>query len=539
MPVGKSLQTKKSTLTPSFNEKPAPRDEQANEIVKVAEGGGIALIGTTGTRALSYIYSLALIWLLGAEKFGQFTLALAIVMFIGLLSTLGLPQGVIRFGSIEIETGGKAGVHQVVMSAFKVVIPASILLGLATFLGASFFANLIFHKPELTGILQILAISVPFVALLSTVMAATRSMKEMRWTAIVGIVQPLIALAAAIILVLIGMGTKGASYAYVASYVMGSALALFYYLRMIPKEDRKGEPYPLREMLKFSIPLSMTEWMHFANERTEIFFLGLLPGSVGVSMYKIAWSLAGLETLLRLSLEQILGPYSSELSHKSKIIQLGVLYKTTAKWGFTAALMIFLVYMLYGKEIMGIFDPSLASGGVVLLMLAFAQLFNEFTGACNTILIMSGRSDLTLMNTTILFGSSIALDWLLIPTYGVIGAGIAGGTTVILVNVLRVVEVWWTLHIHPFKLSFIKPVLAGVVAGGFFFLIHTYVYPESLVVDFIAAVLFCGAFLYGVFLLKLDPTDLVVVNAVKKKLLRLPFFKRVDGKLKSFRDPIV
>jgi len=530
-------QNKPKSRAASGSARASRKDEQASEIVKVAKGGGIALIGTTGSRGLTYVYSIALIWFLGAEKFGQYTLALAVVMFIGLISSLGLPQGVIRFGSIEAGKSGRSGVHQVVKSAFKVVIPASILLGAGTFFGASSLANLVFHKPELTVILQILAISIPFVAAQSTIAAATRALKEMRWTAIVGVAQPFIALVAAIVLILLGMGANGAAIAYVASYVLGSMLAMYFYTRMIPKEDRSGETYPLGRMVKFSVPLSMTEWMHFANERTEIFFLGLLPGSAGVSLYKIAWSLAGLETLLRQSLEQILAPYSSELSHHRKIEQLGSLYKTTAKWGFTSALMIFLLYMLYSKEIMGIFDPSLASGGGVLLMLGFAQLFNEFTGACNTILIMSGRSDLTLANTIILFGSSIALDWLLIPTYGVIGAGIAGGATVILVNILRVVEVWWTLRIHPFKLSFIKPLIAGEVSVAIFFAIHTYVYPESLVMDIIAAFLFCVVFLFGIYILKLDPTDMVVVKAIRGKLLRQPQLQKAFGSVKSSKHP--
>ncbi len=524
---------------PRKRSKKAAREEQAKELVNVAKGGSIAFIGTAGTRGLTYIYNFALIFFLGAESFGQFTLALAIIMFIGLISSAGLPQGIIRYGAIEANANGIAGTHQVVKTAFKVVVPVSILLGLATAFAASTIANLVFKKPELTQLLQILAISIPFMALQSTLLAATRALKVMRWTAIVGIVQPAIALVAGIILVKVGLGANGAAAAYAASYLLGTSLALFYYVRMIPKDQRKAEPYPLAHMLKFSVPLSMTEWMHFANERTEIFFLGFLPSAVGVSLYKVAWSLAGLETLLRQSLEQILAPYSSDLSHRRRISDLEVLYKTTAKWGFTAALMIFLVYMLYGKEIMGVFDPTLASGGGVLLMLAFAQLFNEFTGACNTILIMSGRSDLTLMNTVILFGSSIALDWLLIPRFGVVGAGIAGGATVILINILRVAEVWWTLRIHPFKLSFVKPLIAGEISAMLFFALHNYVYPESIVLDAIAAILFCVIFLYGVYLLKLDPTDLVVLSTMKQKLLKVPQLQKVFAVVRSRRNPVL
>jgi len=207
-----------------------------------------------------------------------------------------------------------------------------------------------------------MAISVPFVGLQSTFLAATRSMREMKYTSIVGVVQPLVALVLAFAFHLAGISLLGAVIAYVISFVIGTVLGLIFYLRMIPVEDRIAQPYPVGPMLQFSVPLSMNEWMHYANERTEIFFLGLLPGSVGISIYKIAWSLAGLETLLRLSLEQILAPYSSDLSHRKEISRLSILYKTTAKWGFTVALMVFLVYVVFGREVMGFFDQTLVSG---------------------------------------------------------------------------------------------------------------------------------------------------------------------------------
>lgn len=502
----------------SLNQDIPLKSDEERGIVDVARGGGISLLGNAGTKAITYFYNFALIWQLGAERFGEFTLAVTIVSFIGLVSNIGLPQGIIRYGAIEMLENGRSGVNQVMKSALKIIIPVCVLSAIALAFGAIGLSTLVFKKPELTPVFQVLAVGIPFVALQSTFLAGTRSMKEMKYTSIVGVIQPLIALVLAIILVALGMDVMGAAIAYNISYVVGSILALTFYLHMIPSKERRGGRYPLRQMIKFSVPLSMTEWMQYANERTEIFFLGLLPGAVGISIYKIAWSLAGLETLLRLSLEQILAPYSSDLTHRREITQLGSLYKITAKWGFTAALMIFLIYVLFGKEIMGFFDPSLVSGAWVLVALGAAQLFNEFTGACNTILIMSGRSWLTLMNTIVTFGVNIAMDWALIPTYGLVGAAIAGATTVVLLNVMRVIEVWVILKIHPWKWSFFKPALAGVITAGGIYLLNRYVMPESLVLDLIAILVFCVAFLWFIKILRLDKDDSLVISAMMHKI---------------------
>lgn len=516
----KKLQSQPEILKMPEIDNPPPDEGQEQNLVHVARGGGIAFIGTAGSRALNYIYSMALIWVLGAETFGQYTLALSVVTFVGLLASIGLPQGVIRYAAIESTSRGKAGVHQVVVTALKVVVPVSLVFMVLMAAGANGLANLVFKKPELTAMTIVLALSIPFMSLQSVFLAATRSMKEMKYTTIVQIIQPLIALLLAFLLVLLGMGAIGTALAFVVSYVAAAVLSLIYYLQTVPRIDRKGPRYPLWEMLKFSIPLSMTEWMHFTNERTEIFFLGFLPSAVGISIYKIAWSLAGLQNLLRLSLEQILAPYSSDLSHRREISQLESLYKTTAKWGFTAALMIFFVYVLFGKEIMGIFDPDLVAGAVILAILAFGQLFNEFTGAGNTVLIMSGRSDLSLLNTVILFVTSVGLDWLLIPRMEVLGAAIAGAVSLFVLNILRVLEVWWTLKIHPFKLSFIKPVIIGAAAAGIVFVFSRYTYSPSLLLDAAAAVGFCLLFGAGILLFRLDDEDKLVIAAMVQKFHR-------------------
>ncbi|MBN1314364.1 MAG: oligosaccharide flippase family protein, partial [Anaerolineales bacterium] len=217
----------------------APVTERpADNLLSVAKGGGVAFIGTAVARGLSYVYNLALIRALGADDFGQFALTLAIVTFIGLVSSIGLPQGIIRYGAIRAQTHGKNGVHQVTKSAVRIALIAGLLLMAVVAWAAPDITSGIFHREELTPIFRILALSIPFMSLQSVLLAATRSLKVMKYSTIVWIVQPMIALLLAIPLVLIGLGIMAAAIAYVISFVCGAALALVYYLRLIPPENR-------------------------------------------------------------------------------------------------------------------------------------------------------------------------------------------------------------------------------------------------------------------------------------------------------------
>lgn len=491
--------------------------EKRSDLLTVARGGSLVFAGNVATRGMNYVYSAVLIWGLGAESFGLFTLALFIATLVGVVANLGLDLGILRYGAIHAHTEGQAGIHRATVAALRVVLPASLLLTLALWLAAGPIASGIFDKPLVAPLVRALALSIPFMTVQSSLMAATRALKIMRYSVAVSVIQPLAALILAIGLMATGFGINEVALSLVASWIVGAGLALFFYFRLMPRVVRGGARYPLRQMLKFSLPLSFTKWIEFANERTEIFFLGLLPGAVDIGIYNVAWRLAVTETIFRQSLEQIVAPFGSDLSHRRQIKELEALYKTTAKWSLTGALPLFLIFWLFGPTIMGVFDPAYVAASSVLLVLGFAQLVNASTGPCGMLLIMSGRSDLSLLNIVVLFTTSIGLDWLLIPQHGLAGAAVAGAVSILLVTLLRVTEVWLTLKIQPFKWSAAKPIAAGLVSAALVQGLRRLIPVESLGTEIIACLLMLASYVAIIYLLRLDAEDMLVIGAVKRK----------------------
>jgi O-antigen/teichoic acid export membrane protein len=493
-------------------------NQRDKDILTVAKGGSTVFIGKVSQRVIAYAYSAALIWGIGAVNFGLFTLTQTIILFVGVISSLGLNLGIVRFGAIQAQNEERYSIHRATMIALRISLPFGFILLLILIWGADFIAGNIFNKPELAPLLRVLGFSVPFMVVQFLLLAATRALKIMKYSVSVWIIQPLTALLLAILLMVLGLGIQAVVFAFVVSYVIGSGLALKFYLNAVPRKGQTEEEFPWRQMIKFSLPLSFVKWIEFANQRTEIIFLGLIPGAIDVGIYKIAWSLAGLETIFRESLEWILAPFSSDLSYRKEIKQLEVLYKTTAKWSLTGGLMFFLMFALFSETIMSVFDPIYVTGAQTLVLLGFAQLINASTGPCGTVLIMSGRSDLSLLNTIVLFTVSITLDWSLIPRFGLTGAAWAGAIAVILVIILRVVEVWWTLKIHPFKWSMLKPLFAGLISFALIFLLQAVLNSGGLAVDMVYGLIFCVVYISIIYLLKLDADELLVLKAMRHRI---------------------
>ena len=400
-----------------------------------------------------------------------------------------------------------------------VVLPVGLLSLIALLWSAPLIAGSVFGKPELAPLIRALGLGVPFMSLRTVLLAATRAVKVIKYTVVSLAAQAVSALVLAIPLLALGVGSQAIAFSYVASHVLGAGLALYFYLQAIPIKERSFEKHSLRQMVKFSLPLSLNNWMHFANERTEVFFLGLLPGAVDVGIYNMAWRVAGLELVFVESLNQILAPFASDLSHRQAHGQLETLYKATAKWSFTGAFMLFLIFALFSERIMNVFDPAFVAGSGVLVAVGFAQLINTATGPCGTVLVMSGRSDLSLLNTIALFAISITLDWLLIPSYGLVGAAVAGTLAIVSINLLRIAEVWLTLRIHPFKWSFAKPVVAGLSSLTIVVGLRTFVHSGTVALDLAYSLLLVVTYVVIIYLLKLDAEDTLVINALRRRIL--------------------
>jgi O-antigen/teichoic acid export membrane protein len=119
---------------------------------------------------------------------------------------------------------------------------------------------------------------------------------------------------------------------------------------------------------------------------------------------------------------------------------------------------------LFRGPILSIFGESFAGGSAALAILAWGNLVNTGTGVCGVILNMTEKTTLTLLNSVLLFILVTGLNVLLIPQWGLIGAAVASLTAVVVINLLRLLEVFILFRLLPYNSSFIKPIVAGLTA---------------------------------------------------------------------------
>jgi O-antigen/teichoic acid export membrane protein len=139
-----------------------------------------------------------------------------------------------------------------------------------------------------------------------------------------------------------------------------------------------------------------------------------------------------------------------------------------------------------------------------------------------------------LFNSITYLVASVAFSLLLIPPWGLEGAAWAGALTVILLNSIRLVQVYVLIHKStPFNLDSLKPLGAAVIAGGGTALLQPIVFPGNPLAQLVVLSLVMLA-LYGtsILLFRLSYEDRLVLERLWKGIL-----KRGKGRKREGRTP--
>lgn len=267
----------------------------------------------------------------------------------------------------------------------------------------------------------------------------------------------------------------------------------------------------------YSLTVLLVGFSHLLLRRTDRMMLGALGVAENVGIYNAAVVMSTQAALFLRSFNAIFSPMISNLHNKDSHRELSQLLKTTTKWIFALTLPIFLTFVLFSKDIMGIFGPEFRTGWAVLITLGMGQLVNASAGAVGYMLTMTGRQKLELANSLTLGILNIGLNFLFIRNFGIVGAAIATGLSLALINTVKLAEVYVIFDVHPYKISYWKPVVAGASSFALTIFVKTWI-GFSGWLWLTGVVLFFVLYLVIYLTLGLDREEEVILNAAKVRM---------------------
>ena len=494
--------------------------EQEN-LATIFRGVKTDLSGRVFNALIRYGYIILLARLFGPELLGIFFLGLIVIEFSGVLARLGFETGVLKYVSIYSGQGDSARVKGAILRSAGIVLLSSLIWAVLLFIGSDFLSDTIFHKAELSSVLKIFAFALPFSSVTLVLLSATQAFHTLKYRVIVEFVtNPVLNILLVILVYLAGYGIGGVVAAYGFSFAVCAVLSLFFVIKLFPDllNPNINAVYQTRKLIRFSTPLILVNFLSLMMMWTDVLMLGYFRTAAEVGIYNTAVKTAFFINFVIMSFTSIFAPRISELYARGEIGQLEQLFKTVTRWIFGLSLPLFLMVTILAEDILGFFGAEFGAGSVSLILLALAHLVNASVGSVRYVLIMADREKWVLWNMVGVSLLNICLNRLFIPHLGMEGAAGATAIAIIVINFIMLFQVYYHLRIHPYQLSFLKPLLGGVVAAVVVLLGRDIIgWGNSAVKIAVLSFMLLAIFVAVLKLLKLDDQDRFILQQLRLK----------------------
>ncbi len=453
--------------TSSEAQKREKRNKDRN-VLAAARGSGLLAFGKFFNMGGRLIVALLLARLLGAAEYGIYNLAMSAATLAMAIGVFGLDDAMLRYVAIYAGKKDHARLWGAILLGTGGTLLASTLAGVGLFVLADWLSLRIFHEPSLAPILRLLSLLVPFLALSNVLVSIAHGFKRMEYSVLAeDIGQLLIRLVLLAVLSFTGLSATKAALVFGVSDV----LTCFVLIYLLNRDFKWNQPLraahlETREITAYALPLWLSGMLAKFRNNIDTLVLGALSSAANVGVYSLLVRVNFIGHVSYQSIVRSVKPVLAEVSSRGARDEMADIYQTATRWTLILNLPMFLLLVLFPNNILTIFGGSYMEGTQALVILAWAELLNASTGICGSIIDMGGYPRVKLFNSVSQIAILLGLNFLLIPRFEMLGAAIAIAVSIVYVNLLRVGQVWYLFRILPHNRSFIKPVVAALIAGG-------------------------------------------------------------------------
>lgn len=432
----------------------------------VARGASLGLFGGILRHGVVGLTVLVLARLL-KDDYGLVATGISCAVLLGVVGKVGLSMSVARWVAIYRSTQEHEKLKGMLYGGLFWAAGISVTLTGLVMLLAPWIAGF-FGKPEFAGPLQFFAARVPSAVITMIIVHAILARGTARAQVMVrDITVPVLYLVLATAGVALWVDARAAGLAYAASSLAGMVLACYYLRRFFPWLSSVRTVYQNALLLTTTLPIVLVDLAAVGTGQADVVIMfKLLPTAGLVGIYAGASRLAMFGNLPLNALNQIISPVISRLHYQHKSAELDSLLKTLTRLSLTLAVPMLVVFIGLARPMMGLLGPAFVAGEVALIIISIGVLVNVGTGSVGFALVMTEYQWLAFVNNVVCLGLLVGLNYWLVPLYGVTGGALALAISTSVVNLVRLVQVRLLLRANPTSIQMLKPLAAGILAGG-------------------------------------------------------------------------
>lgn len=437
---------------------------QATDVRTLAAGASISLTGEMTARGVSMLTQVFMARWLGAASFGLYAIGWTLLRLFGIVSTLGLEAGVTYFGANyrRYDLGKFKGA---VLESIAITFVAGIGIGAGLWYAAPVLAEQMFRKPEASSVIRLFVPAFGLYGVAFVANGITRLAGQMKYSAYSSVTRSLSTLTFFCCFFFLGWGLEGAVAASVAGLLVCTIVAIYFVIRLFPVlfSKKVRARWIGRELLSFSLSVQFAGLSYTILMFIDRLFVASFCGSADMGIYQAASQLTLLFSILTGAFHAIFRPMVADLHARKEERRLAELYRVCPKWTFYASIPLFLTIVCApGAVVEFVYGTAYAPAAVPLVILSVGQLFVVLTAPSQTMLVMTGRQRVYSYATLSTLLADLILSFVLIPSFGVIGAAVAAAISNVILNSFTTIAVRRRLSVWPFDARYLK----GLAAAG-------------------------------------------------------------------------
>jgi O-antigen/teichoic acid export membrane protein len=437
-------------------------DGSGGRLGSFLKGSSIVFVGFIVQFGLGFASRVVIARYLGQVNYGLVNIGLTVLTTTSIIVLLGLNTGISRFLPRQDRPEDRRGV---LVSAFSLVVPVTILVSGAIVVFAGVIATAVFKNPSAEPVIQLFGVTIPMMVLIKLTVGSIRGRQEATPRVLlqnIGI--PVLRFGAIVIAVVLGLGVLGVSGAYMAAYGLVGAGSLYYLYRRTGLFERTDATPMRRELLSFSAPLIVVTTMNMIHGNIDVFILGYFQSTGVIGTYTAVYPLTKLLRMGLITFGFLFMPLISELHADGRDTETRRTYQIVSKWVLFSTLPVFLVFVTYPEIVIRYtFGEEYLAGATALAILSVGFFAHAVAGPSGDTLVAIGSTQLIMIYNTIAAMVNAALNLLLVPRYSLVGAAVATTVAFVVMNGLYVAQLYRSVGVHPFRRAALAPNIGAVV----------------------------------------------------------------------------
>jgi O-antigen/teichoic acid export membrane protein len=454
-------------------------------MARIARGGTASLVGAAASAVSSFVLVILVTRLYDVRDAGSLFASVSVFLILLAVVELGVDQGFVRFIAWYRARHEEADVPAVLRAGYLPVLVVSLAVTGIGFIATPALSSLVSGGEDsgpVAAMLPVLAAALPIAAAYELTLAATRGYGTMRPTVLIerflrpGL-QPIGVLAAAAL----DSGVIGLTIAWAAPYLVGLGLALLALARVRRPRPVAGAwsnetlPQPIRprparivaaEFWLFTAPRCAARVCQVALQRIDVVLIAALRGPRDAAIYTAVTRFIVVGQTAMQAAQQVLQPKLAELLAVNDVSVASAVFQRATAWFVALTWPLYLIFAVNAGLLASMFGSEYDAGASSLVILSLGMLAATAAGPVDVLLVMAGRSGLSLLNTLAALFVDVMLCVLLVPQYGVLGAAIARTTAILVRNVASVIQVRLNLGMTAVSPALLRVVMAAVVLLG-------------------------------------------------------------------------